>query len=182
MINLVLLGSGNVATHLYRAFSASEKVRVVQVYNHSQRGLDSFEKETPVTTSLEALFEADVYLLALKDDVIVEVAHMLRDKKGLIAHTSGAVTLSAISGCDRTGVFYPLQTFSKHRHMTYGEIPFCLEAKKLQDLQLLKDLAAEISGKAFEISSEQRKKLHLSASNRGFQAKQARHVGRRGAD
>ncbi len=163
MINLVLLGSGNVATHLYRAFSTSKKVRVIQVYNHSRRGLDSFEKETPVTTSLTELFEADIFLLALKDDVLVEVAHKLRGKKGLIAHTSGAVTLSAIANSGRAGVFYPLQTFSKLREMTYGEIPFCLEAKEPEDLQLLKDLAVEVSGKAYEISSEQRKKLHLSA-------------------
>ncbi len=163
MINLVLLGSGNVATHLYRAFSASEKVQVTQVYNHSPRGLDYFKKESAVTTSLSELMEADIYLLALKDDVIEEIAEKLRDKKGLITHTSGAVTLSAISGCDRGGVFYPLQTFSKNREMDYEEIPFCLEAKAPEDLQLLKELAAEISGKAYEISSEQRKKLHLSA-------------------
>jgi predicted short-subunit dehydrogenase-like oxidoreductase (DUF2520 family) len=162
MINLVLLGSGNVATHLYHAFSASEKVRVIQVYNHSRRGLDSFENQTPVTTSLTNILEADIYLLALKDDVIVEVSNELKNKQGLIVHTSGAVTLSAIPR-SRAGVFYPLQTFSKNRTINYQEIPFCLEAKNHEDLQLLKELVNEVSGKAYEISSEQRKKLHLSA-------------------
>lgn len=163
MINLVLLGSGNVATHLYRAFAASKKVQVVQVYNHSANNLEMFTGHTPVTTSLSELFKADVYLLALKDDVIVEVSNKLKDKKGLIAHTSGAVSLLETSGIDRAGVFYPLQTFSRQRDMDHEKIPFCLEAKKPEDLQLLKELANEVSGKAYEINSEQRKKLHLSA-------------------
>lgn len=163
MINLVLLGSGNVATHLYRAFSASEKVQVVQVYNHSENGLDEFEKETPVTTSLDAIKNADVYLLALKDDVIPQVSQALKDREGLITHTSGAVSLAAIDALPRAGVFYPLQTFSKHKELNYCEIPFCLEAKNEKDLELLKIMAGEISGRAYEISSAQRKKLHLSA-------------------
>ncbi|MEG9326328.1 Predicted oxidoreductase, contains short-chain dehydrogenase (SDR) and DUF2520 domains [Salinimicrobium catena] len=163
MINLVLLGSGNVATHLYRAFSASEKVQVVQVYNHSENGLAEFEKETPVTTSLDEIFKADVYLLALKDDVIPQISRALKDREGLIAHTSGAVSLAALDACTRAGVFYPLQTFSKQKELNYCEIPFCLEAKDQKDLDLLKILAGEISGKAYEISSAQRKKLHLSA-------------------
>lgn len=163
MINLVLLGSGNVATHLYRAFSASEKVKVIQVYNHTNNGLTAFEGKTPVTTSLEELKEADVYLLAQKDDVIAGVANKLGSKKGLVAHTSGAVSLSAIEACPRTGVFYPLQTFSRDKEVNYSDIPFCLEAKKPEDLALLKTMAGEISGKAYEISSDQRKKLHLSA-------------------
>lgn len=163
MIDLVLLGSGNVATHLYRAFSASEKVRVKQVYNHTRNRLDTFEEETPVTTSLDELAEGDVYLMALKDDVIAGVAKQLQDRKGLVAHTSGAVSLAAIEGCQRAGVFYPLQTFSRNKEVNYCEIPFCLEAKDEKDLNLLKTLAGEISGKSYEISSAQRKKLHLSA-------------------
>lgn len=163
MINLVLLGSGNVATHLYKAFSASKEIQVKQVYNHSAESLGFFENKTPVTTSLSGLVEADIYLLALKDDVIPEIAKQLQNVKGLVAHTSGAVSLEAISECKRAGVFYPLQTFSKNKEVNYKEIPFCLEAKDSKDLELLKSLAGEISGKAYEISSEQRKKLHLSA-------------------
>lgn len=161
MIQLVLLGSGNVATHLYRAFSASQKVQVKQVYNRSFNNLDSFD--TNVTTEISELVDADFYLLALKDDVIPEIAEKLQSKQALIAHTSGSVGLDALGKCKRKGVFYPLQTFSKEKQLDYSEIPFCLEANSSEDLELLKQMAAEISGKAYEISSEQRKKIHLSA-------------------
>ncbi|MGB7786507.1 MAG: DUF2520 domain-containing protein [Salinimicrobium sp.] len=161
MMQLVLLGSGNVATHLYKAFSASKKVQVKQVYNHTRNNLDRFDTE--VTTELSALADADVYLLALKDDVIPQIAETLSSKNALIAHTSGSAGLDALEKCERKGVFYPLQTFSKDKRLDYSEIPFCLEANSPEDLSLLKDMAAEVSGKFYEISSEQRKKIHLSA-------------------
>ena len=163
MIEIVILGSGNVATHLYRAFMAAEGIRVKQVYNHSEGSLDFFRNKTEVTTDISELAPADIYLLALKDDVIPEVAAKLQQLKALVVHTSGSVAMDALSGCERRGVFYPLQTFSKENEVNYSTIPFCLEANSLEDLQLLRKLAAKISGNSYEISSEQRKKLHLSA-------------------
>lgn len=163
MIEIVVLGSGNVATHLFKAFSAAEGIRVKQVYNHSRDSLQYFENKTHITTKTSEIAEADVYLMALKDDVIPEMVVKLQDKNGLVLHTSGSVALGALAACKRYGVFYPLQTFSKENEVDYSEIPFCLEANNSEDLSLLKDLAKKISGKAYEIDSEQRKKLHLSA-------------------
>ncbi|MDX1601779.1 MAG: DUF2520 domain-containing protein [Salinimicrobium sediminis] len=163
MIEVVLLGSGNVATHLFKAFSAAEGIHVKQVYNHSKNSLAYFQNKTETTTQISELFEADIYLMALKDDVIPTVAAQLQDKQGLIVHTSGSVALDALNGCKRKGVLYPLQTFSKENEVIYSEIPFCLEANTPEDLQLLKSLAEMISGKAYEINSQQRRKLHLSA-------------------
>lgn len=163
MINVVLLGTGNVATHLFNAFSASENIEVKQVFNHSEKSLSVFREKTKVTTSLEDLYDADIYVLALKDDVIPEIASRLESRKGIVVHTSGAVSIEVLKNCKRPGVLYPLQTFSKEVSLKYSEIPFCLEAKYPDDLTKLKKLVTAMSGKAFDISSEQRKKLHLSA-------------------
>lgn len=163
MINVVLLGAGNVAVHLFRAFSAAENIVVKQVYNHAERSLADFRKQVPVTTSLTELTDADVYILALKDDAIAGTGAALKNKSGLVAHTSGAASMDVLNQVKRSGVFYPLQTFSKEQALDYSRIPFCLEAEKEGDLQLLKELANAVSGKTFEVSSAQRKKLHLSA-------------------
>lgn len=163
MIDLVILGTGNVATHFFDAFSASENIHVKQVYNHSEKSLSPFREKTEVTTSLENLKDADIYLLALKDDVIPEISAQLESKKGIIAHTSGAVSIEVLNNCKRPGVFYPLQTFSKKIPLNNSEVPICVEAKFPEDLEILKNLAEEISGKAYEISSPQRKRLHLAA-------------------
>ena len=163
MKDLVLLGTGNVATHLFKAFMASEKVRVKQVFNHSISSLSFFAETVPVTSEISELAPADIYLLALKDDVIPEVAGKMKTADALVAHTSGAAPLDILKMFRRRGVFYPLQTFSKDSEIDPQQIPFCLEANSPKDLDLLKDLGNEISGKVFDVDSEQRKKLHLSA-------------------
>ena len=162
MREIVLLGSGNVATHLFKAFEGSKKVKVKQVFNHTNKNLDFFKNHTSVTTNLSNVADAQIYILALKDDVIPQLAGNLKNRKALVVHTSGAVEMNALP-LEKRGVFYPLQTFSKEKEMDYGNIPFCLEANLSEDLELLHELAQEISGKAYNIDSEQRKKLHLSA-------------------
>ena len=42
-------------------------------------------------------------------------------------------------------------------------MPLCLEAEYETDLQELKNLAKDLSDNVFEISSEQRKSLHVAA-------------------
>lgn len=163
MINLVILGAGNVATHLARAFSHAEDIKLKQVYNHKPEGLLSFKDITATTTDLNQLEKADVYLIALKDDVISEVAGLLEDNNALILHTSGSVPLQVLDKFRNHGVFYPVQTFSKKKAVNFGEIPICLEANTAENLEFLKDLAEKISNKTYEIDSEQRKALHLAA-------------------
>lgn len=163
MIRIVILGAGNVATQLFKVFFRSEKSSVVQVYNRSKARLNFFKEKTSTTNSLEDLAEADIYILALKDDAIAEIALKLAHLKALIVHTSGSVSISALDSCERNGVFYPLQTFSKNKKVDFHEIPICLETNNEKDFLLLKALAESISKKVYAISSEQRKTLHVSA-------------------
>lgn len=163
MINLVILGAGNVATHLAKAFSNAENVKLKQVYNHRPESLLPFKSFVATTTDINQLEKADVYLIALKDDVISEVAGLLNDNASLVLHTSGSVPLEALNRFKNHGVFYPVQTFSKKKEVNFREIPVCLEANSPENLEVLKDLAEKISNKIYEIDSEQRKALHLAA-------------------
>lgn len=160
MFSIVILGAGNVATHMFQAFQASGNCSVVQVYNHRPESLKAFEKLTATTTELSELIEADMYLLCLKDDVIESIAEQIQTKSGIIAHTSGSQSILRFSN---SAVFYPLQTFSKGSKLNYSEIPFCLEANSEENLQILKTIASCISPEVFEISSAQRQTLHLAA-------------------
>jgi len=80
-----------------------------------------------------------------------------------VVHTSGSVAMETLSKNNRKGVFYPLQSFSKNRAVDFSEIPLCVEASDTSDLILLNKLGNKISNNVTEISSEERKKLHLSA-------------------
>lgn len=162
MIDVVILGTGNVAFHLYKAFKAARDIRIVQVYNHRKEGLSFFSKEVDTTTELDQLKKADVYLLALRDDAIAATASRIKNNTGLVVHTSGSAGMDVL-GKGRTGVLYPLQTFSKEQSLDYSQIPFCLEAAESQDLEILKKLAVAVSGQFYEIDSLSRRNLHLAA-------------------
>ena len=163
MKRIVLFGTGNVATHLFKAFSNSPNFKIVQVYNHDNKSLKKFEQEILTTTDLSKLQEADIYLIALKDDVLEEIGLAIPNTKALVVHTSGAVGMVVLKKYTRAGVFYPLQTFSKNKEVDFSTIPICIEANSTSDKELLFNMASEISEKVFEITSEQRKTIHLAA-------------------
>ncbi|SDG54123.1 Rossmann-like and DUF2520 domain-containing protein [Psychroflexus sediminis] len=160
MFSIVILGTGNVATHMFQALRETQKCAVIQVYNHQPESLKAFEEFTATTTDLSELMEADLYLLCLKDDVIKATAEQIQTKTGVIAHTSGSQPILEASN---SGVFYPLQTFSKGTKLDYSKIPFCLEANSKDHEELLKSIASSISTEVFKISSAQRQTLHLAA-------------------
>ncbi len=163
MKRIVLFGTGNVAIHLFEAFRDSPNFRIVQVYNHDLKSLRQFEAMVNTTSNLSEIIDADIYLLALKDDVLEDFSNKMKDSGALVVHTSGAVGMSVLKKFKRSGVFYPLQTFSKNKKVDFSQIPICIEAISNSDKELLKSLASEISSKVFEISSEQRKSLHVAA-------------------
>ena len=161
MIKVVILGAGNVATHFFKAFKKAENVEVIQVYNRSEASLEVFKSNTQTTSDLAKLKKADIFLVCVKDDAIEALISKLSHLDGIVAHSSGSVPLS--TSAKRNAVFYPLQTFSKQTEVNFKEIPICIETSAAEDFPVLKQLAHSISEKVFEISSEQRKKLHLAA-------------------
>ncbi|MBW2960651.1 Rossmann-like and DUF2520 domain-containing protein [Mesonia aestuariivivens] len=161
MIKIVILGAGNLALHLFKAFNKATNTEVIQVYNRSESSLQIFKNKTDTTTNFTQLKKADVYLVCVKDDAIENIIKKLAKTEAIVAHTSGSVALS--TSATRNAVFYPLQTFSKQTEVNFKEIPICLETSEEKDFSILEKLAKNISEKVFPISSAQRKKLHLAA-------------------
>lgn len=156
MINVALVGTGNVSSHLKRVFAETENVCLTKVI--SSRG-DALKK----AFSEEDNLKPEIYIIAISDDVITSVSEQLMNSKKLIVHTSGSVSIDTLPKEVRRGVFYPLQTFSKERDIDFSSVPVCIEAERREDLELLRKLATSISKSVHEISSEQRKSLHLAA-------------------
>lgn len=163
MIKVVVLGAGNLASHLIEVFEKSKELTIVQVYNRSAGRLSYIKGNIPVTTDIRHLEDADIYILCLADDAIEEVSEMLPFTNKLIVHTSGTVPLNAINNKNRRGVFYPLQSFTTDKKVDFTAIPICLEAENTEDMSTLKNLAGGISNHSYEINSKQRKVLHLAA-------------------
>ena len=163
MTTIVFLGFGNLNFHLINTLYKHNKDSVIQVYNRSEINLNKELNKIPFTTDLSKIKEADLYIIGIPDDAIAAFSETLPLKNKLVVHTSGSVSMEALSKRNRKGVFYPLQTFSKNREVNFNTIPICIEAKEETDLELLTNLGNSLSEKVVEIDSDERSKLHLAA-------------------
>ena len=165
---IVLIGAGNVATHLGLAFQA-KGYEIVQVYSRTEESAKDLAErlQVPYTISLEEVSaNADLYIVAVKDAALQEVIPSLVKGRedALFVHTAGSISMDVWKGCARRyGVFYPMQTFSKLRMVDFSSVSFFVEASGSNELVFLKELAMSLSPKVYEASSEQRRYLHLAA-------------------
>jgi len=145
MISVLVIGKGNVGTHLYNAFLNVDEIIANRINSRM----------------LENVPKADVTIIAVSDDAIAEVSAKI--KNSFVVHTSGSVAIDDLKNQQRKGVFYMLQTFSKDKNVNFSNVPFCLESENKNDLQLLETLAKHLGNKIYAINSEQRKVLHVAA-------------------
>lgn len=163
MLKVIVIGSGNVAQHLIKVFLQTKEVSLVQVFARQPKSLLNLLPKDKITNDYNDLEEADVYIISVTDNAINEVSNQLPFKNELVVHTSGTSSLEVLDSKNRKGVFYPLQTFSKNKEVDFSSIPLCLEAENKEDYKTLEVLANSISNKVYNISSEQRKSLHVAA-------------------
>ncbi len=165
-MNIVCIGSGNVATHLAIALK-SIGAEIVQVWSRDSRNAEILAALTRAKTIRhwnELDRSADCYIIAVKDDVIPEVAAQLHDVKGVVVHTSGATSMSVLAGAGTGyGVLYPLQTFSRTKAVDLTKVPFCIEADRPETLEKISVIAHLLSPLVSVIDTEQRRILHLAA-------------------
>lgn len=161
-MEIVIIGSGNVAFHLNNAFYEAN-IKVSQLFGRNEDALKLMSETTQVPYSINTLQNADLYIICVKDDVIAEVSQIIKNENALVVHTSGSMPKDALEGNYKKGCFYPLQTFSKSKVLDYTEIPFFIEAENTQDLNILKNLALRISPRVQEADYEKRKYIHLTA-------------------
>lgn len=151
-MRIALIGRGRLATNLLPALlKACHDVTSV-----NSRTLE----ELPA--------DADVYVISVKDsalqEVIAKVLAFSLKPSALMVHTAGSMPMSLFEGHGQHyGVFYPMQTFSKERLVDFKEIPVFIEANDAETLAVLRVLADSVSQQVYELSTEDRKHLHLAA-------------------
>ncbi|MBN2173320.1 MAG: DUF2520 domain-containing protein [Bacteroidales bacterium] len=164
--NIVLIGAGNVATHLGLALK-DNGYRILQVYSRTIPSASHLagKLHSDFSTDLEKInLKADLYIISVPDDAVGELVYKIKLKDRLVVHTSGSLPMDILKNSSSNyGVVYPLQTFSKTRKVDFEHIPICVEANSKLGLETLKRFAGTISGDVRDVNSEQRKKLHLAA-------------------
>lgn len=166
-MKIVLIGAGNLATHLGKALHAAghDMVQVFSRTMQSAETLASLLDAEPLTDISQVRDDADVYIFSVKDSALEQlISRLCGGEKKVFLHTAGSMPMSVFRGkALHYGVLYPMQTFSKQREVDFSIIPCFIEANDEFALKQIEGLAGQISHRVYQLSSEDRKYLHLSA-------------------
>ena len=118
------------ATNLAPALNESG-AQVVEVWSKSRASAETLAGKIGCSSTWGDLSgvtrEADIYIIAVKDAALADVASHLHEgrEQALMVHTAGSMPISvfADAGHARAGVFYPMQTFSKERQVDFARRP-----------------------------------------------------------
>lgn len=165
-MDIVIIGSGNVAAILGRKLRAAGH-RILQVYSRNTNAASAlaYEWDTESANYKSVINKAaDVYLVAVSDDAIAEVADSLELPGKVVAHTAASVPKEVLRKVSRHyGVFYPLQTLRKEMdHLP--ATPVFIDGSDDFTRRRLESLAQSITDqKVVEAGDEDRLKLHIAA-------------------
>lgn len=162
--NAVIIGSGNVAEALARALANSGvELRQIFARNATRAKIVAARGKTAWTSEPACLAEADIYLIAVSDKAVAEVAATLHiPENAVVAHTAGSVPLETLARFQRRAVFYPLQTFTAGRRIDFAQIPLFLEASDTETYTAVERFARRLSAKIYPADSARRAKVHLA--------------------
>jgi len=106
-----------------------------------------------------------IIIVAVPDHRLKSVLETLKCAPGtLVVHTAGSFGLEIFPfQIKQKGIFYPLQTFSKNRKISFIDLPFLLESSSEESSAILKNMAESIGGKVHFVDTEKRRMLHLAA-------------------
>ncbi|MBR5158374.1 MAG: DUF2520 domain-containing protein [Bacteroidaceae bacterium] len=167
-MRIALIGAGRVASCMGPRLRQAGHT-VTGVYSRTLANAEQLAKVVgaPAFDCLDSVPEADVYLVMLSDDALLQLAPAIVKgrEKALFLHTAGSVPMDLWkeAGAKRYGVLYAMQTFSKGADIDWPEVPVFVEGCNPQELRIVTSLASDLSGKVTELSSEGRKKLHVAA-------------------
>lgn len=167
MINLSIIGSGNVAQHLISAFKKLEsdfnEINLIEVCARDSKKLSHLIDAEKICTDIADMVDVDLFIIAVSDEAIAEVSRKIPHNNRLVVHVSGSVPLISLSNKNRKGVFYPVQTFTSTQEINFWDVPICIETETIIDSIILKKIAASLTQLIYELNSSQRKALHVAA-------------------
>lgn len=164
--NIVILGTGNVAYHLSRAFHlAGYNIRQIYGRDPGKAGaLARTVSSDPVSDLHQLYMDADAYFFCVTDAGLADLTGKTWLGEKMAVHVSGSMDMQIMSRVSENyGVFYPLQTLSENTPVDFITVPVFLEANNKNNARRLTQLARGLTSLVFEAGSEQRLIMHISA-------------------
>lgn len=141
-----VIGKGNVGTQFARIFGV---------------------KPIPPRTLEGLTDDADLYIIAVSDSAVEEVAKNLPKVDGVVVHTTGSVPMNVLKNidCKGYGVLYPFQTISKKRPLDAKDIPLLIEACNPETEKFLANTAKKFGFQQIQqADSKKRGIVHLTGT------------------
>ncbi len=166
---IVIIGCGNVAWHLAKHLTAL-KTFSLTVYNHEPNVLLTDFKtklKCSIQTGLERIIpDASYYFICVSDEIIEQVAKKVNSSNpnAILLHTSGSAKMKILG--DRihgTGVFYPLQSFSRTDEVDWFKVPIIIEGSGSKVEQAIMNFAKKFSNTVISMPFKDRLNIHLAA-------------------
>jgi predicted short-subunit dehydrogenase-like oxidoreductase (DUF2520 family) len=166
-MDIVIIGSGNVATVLGRKFKkAGHRILQVVGRNASAASKLAYELGTESTNYISLIDKkAEVYIIAVPDDVIADIVSELKlPEKKIVAHTAASVSKDILGKVSsHYGVFYPLQSLRKEMTVL-PDVPIFFDGNDETTQKTLEQLAHSIAEeKVIRAGDDSRLKLHVAA-------------------
>jgi len=163
-MNIVFVGSGNVASHLAKVFAAKGH-SIAQIWSRDIK--HACETASAVGASATDRLDkidphADLYIIAVPDDKIGEVSEKMPPVEGVVLHTSGSVALGTLKQ-ERCGVIWFPHTFIKGAEMKYDNLNCCYEGSTAKVVEKIEMLLEGVVAKSYRIDSKQRRWAHLAS-------------------
>jgi predicted short-subunit dehydrogenase-like oxidoreductase (DUF2520 family) len=164
---VIVIGAGNVALNFaVRMYETGVRIMQICSRNKEHARYLAGKVSAECTSELSELNqEADLYLIAVSDDAIEEVAGMIPAVKGIVVHTAGSVEVRVLKKVSENyGVIYPLQSLSNEEMRGfYDNVPLCIEANDAETLEMISGLAKKMSKRVIVADTEKRRTIHLAA-------------------
>lgn len=165
MRDTVLVGTGNVASHLAEALAG----RLLAIAGRNEEAAKEMASSLGVpaycTIEKTTALNPAIIIVSVADHALPQVASLIgpAECNPLVLHTSGTVpkeVLSCVS--NRTGVLYPLQTFSKGVFVDISKVPFFTEVSDENDFPTVDSIALSMSRSVHHANESQRRVLHVA--------------------
>lgn len=168
-VSISFIGAGNLAWHLAPALD-NVGYAVKEVYSRKEQNAALLSErlyQSRVVTELDfSQSTAEVFIIAVSDDAIPEVlSKLILPSDAILVHTSGSQPLEVLGDfvTPNTGVFYPLQTFTRKRPVDFSVVPFFVEGAEPSVEKTLMSMAKALSKKVVRATSDDRRVLHAAA-------------------
>ena len=166
MAKVTLIGSGKTATALGKALMLTGH-EIVQVWSRNEAHANELagKLNATATTDLSTISDAaDIYIIAVKDDAIAEVANKLKIGNKIVAHTSGIKSKDLLTGVSENyGIFYPFVSMTKESVVDFKKALLMIEGSNEETITALSSLAHSISDNIKMVEERQRQSLNLAA-------------------